>query len=302
MKYSKEIKIGLIFVFTFVLFFWGFNFLKGKNLLKNPNLYHAVYTNVKGLNDASPVMINGFPVGNVNSISLMPDKRLLVSFSINNDIQIPLKSKAALFDRDIMGSKAIDILLYDTNVFHSKRDTIHGTYVSGLGDKFSEIEIEPVLYRINNTLDSIGFVLSNVLSADNRDAISSSLYNLEEATASLSSILQSREKEIKSIIDNLDHLSATLSKNSDSMDNILHNFSAISDSLKEARIKSTIDTLHSLLADMKTGVGTAGQLLQNDSLYMHLDSTMISLNKLLQDVEKNPKKYVHFSLFGRKEK
>lgn len=299
MKYSKEIKIGLIFLGTLVLFIWGFNFLKGKNLLKNPNLYYAVYDNVQGLNDASPIMINGLPVGNVNKISLMEDKRLLVAFSINNDIQIPLKSQAVLFDRDIMGSKGIDIILYDTLALHTKKDTLIGTFQNGLSEKVAAIEIEPLLSRINNTFDSVQLILSDVMSSSNRDALSNTLTQLDQTTHSLASIMQSKEDEIASIIQNLDDISTTLNNNSESMQNILTNFSALSDSLQTASIKSTIDTLNQLLAGIQQGKGTIGQAFQNDSLYLHLDSTVISLNKLLQDVEANPKKYVHFSLFGK---
>ena len=188
-------------------------------------------------------------------------------------------------------------------------DTIPGKLAESITDKL-ETELVPVKDKITNllvVLDSVISSVNEIMNADFRKNLSGTMSNLNSTTESLDKIIGSKEKELKATLDNLNKFSQMLSDNSGKMSNTFSNLESITDTLAAADIYTSVSNLKAslekaaiMMDNMNNGKGSAGQFLTNDSLYTNLTNSLESLNVLLQDMKANPKRYVHFSLFGKK--
>jgi phospholipid/cholesterol/gamma-HCH transport system substrate-binding protein len=193
--------------------------------------------------------------------------------------------------------------------FYAQHDTIPGRLAESIVDKVGT-ELSPIKEKITNlitVLDSVILSVNEIMNADFKKNLNGTLSNLNSTSESLSKILASKEKELKETLDNVNKFSKMLSDNSGKMDKTFSNLETISDSLAAADISGSMKNLKaslektSLLVDnLNKGKGSAGQFLTNDSLYVNLTKSLESLNLLLQDMKANPKRYVHFSVFGKK--
>jgi phospholipid/cholesterol/gamma-HCH transport system substrate-binding protein len=193
--------------------------------------------------------------------------------------------------------------------FYEYGDTIPGILSAGLLSKL-ETELMPVKDRIAEmitVLDSVISSVNDIMDPEFRKNINGTVANLNSTSESISNIVGSREKELKESVENLTRFTQMLSNSSGDISNTLSNLSAISDTLAAAdlytsvtNLKSALENTSSILEDMNKGKGSAGQLLTNDSLYNNLTHSLASLDELLKDLKANPKRYVHFSIFGKK--
>jgi phospholipid/cholesterol/gamma-HCH transport system substrate-binding protein len=309
---SNEVKVGIIAILTIVVFIWVFNFLKGKNLLNKDAIYFAVYDKVGGLAESSPVEVNGYRVGVIQSITFIDpvSGKLLVEFSVDKNFRIPVNTVAEIVPISLLGGMKVQFVYGDGPGFYESRDTIPGKLAESLTDML-ESELIPVKNRISHLIAEVDSVISSVneiMSASFKKDLGNTLSNLNNTSESIEEIIGSREGELKTMLDNLSKFSSMLSENSGKMTQSFTNLQSISDTLAAADISSTISNLKAglektteLIKNLNEGGGTAGQLLTNDSVYTNLNLSLKNLHLLLEDLKNNPKRYMHFSVFGKKD-
>jgi len=310
-KISNEVKVGVTALLTIIVFVWLYNFLKGKDFLSDSAIYYTVYDKVGGLAESSPVEVNGFKVGVVQSIDFIDAEsgRLLAVFSVDKNFKIPKNTVAEIVPVSLLGGMKVQFVYGNGPGTYAEGDTIPGSLAASLTDQV-EKEFLPVKDKIANlviVLDSVASSVNDIMDADFRSDLRGTLSNINSATASLDKVMGTEEKELKSIIENINKFSQMLSDNSAKMSKTFSNLESITDSLAAADIYSTVLNLKTslenasvMIDNMNDGKGTAGQLLTNDTLYTNLNNSLASLNALLVDMKADPKRYVHFSVFGKK--
>jgi len=309
MKLNKETKIGIVAIIIISLFIWGFNFLKGKNILTSNNSYYAVYNNIDGLEEASAVSISGYKIGTVENIKLLDPQKgiLIVKFSVDKDIKLPKNSKAIIYPATLLAGKAIKLEISDFDEYYSSGDTVVGVLEKDLVSSLSE-ELMPLKDKIENLVQSMDSVLA-IFDNQRRENLKSSLDNIHNITNDFNDLVKEEKQKLANILGNVESISSNLKNNNEQITNILENFSSISDSLDKADIKATLTNANNTLAEfsaisakINNGEGTMGMLINNDSLYNNLNNLAADLDSLVIDLNENPKRYVHFSLFGKKDK
>lgn len=311
-KISNEVKVGAVALLTIAGFIWLYSFLKGNDVFTKTATYHIVYEAISGLKESSPVEINGYQAGIVQDIKFINDGtgRLAVSISVDKEFDLPVGTTAEITSASLIAGMKIILKMGESKEIYSNHDTINGIVATSIIDRISN-QITPVEGNITDMiikLDSLIARIHDLFSQQFTADIQSSISNVNGITANLREI-SSREKEaLMASINDLNTFTSMLSSNSSSMDATLKNLASISDTLASAdlagaltSLRSSLVSADSILSGLSTGEGTAGKLMTDDSLYVNLNSSLHSLDLLLQDMKDNPKKYVHFSLFGRKD-
>lgn len=292
MRYSKELVIGLTAIITIVAFIWGFQFLKGKNVFGKKQDFFAFYDNVHGLDIGQPVTVNGYKIGQVTSIDLSDayNGQLLVGFHISKSIDISKDSKAKIYDMDIMGAKGLQLVLGTSNQYAVSGDTIEGEIQISLTEQLTKqfVPIKAGTEKLMNILET-------------------TLESITELSDKATDLINANEQSLTNTVVSLDTLAKNLSKQKENFNTSISNFSMFSEDLAQSNIDSTIlsfdatlSNVNDVLLDFKAGKGSLGKLANDESLYIKMDKSMAELEKLLQDMRENPKRYVHFSLFGKK--
>ncbi|MBK7132712.1 MAG: MCE family protein [Bacteroidales bacterium] len=310
-KISNEVKVGVTTILTIIVFIWLYNFLKGKDFFSNSAYYYTVYDKIGGLAESSPVEINGYKVGVVQSIDFVnPESgRLLVSFSVSKDFKLPKNTYAEIVPVSLLGGMKVQFVYGNGPGIYEDGDTIPGRLAASVMDKV-ETELLPLKDKISNlliVLDSVITSVDDLMDPEFRKNIAGTVAHLNGTTESLDNILSSREKELKATLDNVNKFTKMLSDNSASMGKTFDNLEAITDTLAAAdiytsvsKLKESLEKTSILIDNLNNGKGSAGQFMTNDTLYTNLTNSLESLNVLLLDMKENPKRYVHFSLFGKK--
>lgn len=310
-KISNEVKVGVTALITILAFIWLYNYLKGTDLFSSTASYYAVYDDIGGLTESNPVEINGYKAGVVQSINFINDKsgRLLVKLSVNKGFSLPENTVAEVTTASLIAGMKIRLVFGDGPGVYDNGDTIPGRMAESILTTF-ENEIIPLKEKVETmitTLDSVLSGINDVMTPQFTADVRSSMSSLSNTTRNLDDIISSKEAELKSMLGDLSKFSAMLAANSDKLDNTLSNLSTVSDTIAAAdlygtvmNLKITLEKTSALMGGLNEGKGTAGQILTNDSLYINLSNSLSSLNLLLSDMKENPRRYVHFSLFGGK--
>jgi phospholipid/cholesterol/gamma-HCH transport system substrate-binding protein len=309
MKFTREFKIGFVALVAIALAIWGLNYLKGINIFKSTDNYFGVYNNVKGLVENAVVYLNGYKVGNVSAIEFDKDNvnKITVKVSLAQRIRLLKGTTMVLRSGSIIsGTKDVDLVLGNGPGFHDSGDTLSSAVQVELTDY-----IDPIRQKIESlitSVDTLMLALDDLMNKETRKNLQGTIANLNGATASLRLSLQP-SGALNQSLSNLSLVTDNLRKSNEDISAMLRNFAAISDTLKQSRLKELIahaDSTFTLTADLFTminsGEGTAGQLVMNDSLYNSLNSALTSLDSLLIDLREHPKRYVHLSVFGKKDK
>lgn len=311
----------MIAVVAIVIFIWGYNYLKGNNLLNDQRDFFAVYEKVEGLNTSNPVMINGVKVGIVQEIYFHPDYsgKVVVHMMLDDtDFSIPKNTVAMITSADLLGSKAIDLVLGDTTVLAESGDTLPSLLKASFTDEINKT-VEPIKARTLSLLqeiDSVLVLIRGVFNQETQDNLTQSIeglrntiISLESTTADIDTLVSTETVKISKILANIQSISQNIKDNDENITAILSNLSAVSDTLKRAEIASTIANANKVIAEtaiimekINKGEGTMGMLVNNDSLYNSLNAATEELDRLFEDMRKNPQEYVHFSIFGRKKR
>lgn len=308
MALSKEFKVGLLALVAGVVLYLGFNYLKGIEIFSDKNTYYAVYDKIGGLQVSNPVHLNGLPVGRVNAIEILEKEnhKLKVEIKVRDDLQIGSQSVAVLTDGGLLGGKVIDLKISNEAPILDDGAEMKSSFTQGLTGLMTE-KAMPVLSNFESTIVAINR-LANEYAGMSGD-IKKIFHNLEGTTGELKLTLQSNRQKINRVLQNIETLSESLLNTQKQLTPLLTNLQGMSDSLKRAPIAATINKTHSLLSQLEKTTqqlnstkGTAGLLLNSDSLYRHIDKTVQDLDQLFIDIKQKPKRYVHFSLFGKKDK
>lgn len=318
MKISREVKVGLVFIITVILLIWGLNFLKNKTIFKPERNFFAVYNHIDGLVVANPVNINGFAVGQVTHIAFESDTsaRIIVEFIVDNKIQIPRNSVARIYSEDLLGSKAIDLILGDSPVSCQPGDTLISSLETSLREEVNK-QVEPIRRKAEDlisSIDSMVTVIQYVFNENMRDDLLTSVaslrntfVNLEATTSTIDTLVSTQQRKLSDIINHIESITQNLQNSNEEVTNILSNFSAISDTIARMQISRTLGDLNRILADISGVVnkinnseGSLGLLVNDEELYNNLSKASHELDILLEDLRLNPQRYVQVSVFGKK--
>ncbi|MCZ4409241.1 MlaD family protein [Cryomorphaceae bacterium 1068] len=318
MKRKKEITIGLVVIVAIGLLVVGLNYLKGINIFSQPTVYYGVYERINGLEESNPIMINGYKIGQVRDIKILNDGsgRLLVTMMVDKEISIPKDTKALLKSGDLLGSMQVHFLLGESPTPAVSGDTLSPEVEGDLVDEVNA-QLKPIKMKAESlisSVDSVIRVIEVILNAESQQNLIESFKGINNAIASLErtsfrvdTLVAEQRIKINSIFTNIDNLSSTLSDNTAELDNIIKNFSQISDTLAKADIATTVLNANAALVEVQkitekinSGEGSLGMLINNPDLYKKLESASNNLDLLVEDLRVNPNRYVQFSVFGRK--
>lgn len=302
---KREVKVGVFAVAVLLAAWFGARFLKGSELFSNNYKYYAYYDQVGGIQTASHVMIYGVKVGSVTKVTLDedPSKGVELELSIDRRYRIPADSKAKIFSNGVMGGKAVDIVMGSSPEYVDDGGTLASEVgvdiidMAGSELEFFKEKITEVVGSLTTTLDGI-----NSLLEENSANLNSIVANVDGITASTDEILRDQKTHLKEAIASLNLFAQSLGDNTEHIDSIMGNLDAFSAQLAEAdlvsEVESTVEHLNAVLAAADAETGTVGKLLNDAELYDNLSAASDNLSLLLADLKANPKRYVHFSLFG----
>ena len=306
MTVTRELKTGVIVLIIIALSFWGFNFLKNRNLYDKTRTFYAEYSNVQGLAPKSPITINGLKVGSVSDITFHPSKKgvLVAHLNLTDDIQFSVNSIAQIYSPDFISGKSLKInIALDEDEIARNGDTLIGEVDSGIMGMINE-QIAPLQSKVESFVvhtDSVMQNINGLMDAQNQN-------NIKESLESLNSILK-RLKHTAGYVDSIAREDGKLDSIMDNANKAMYNFSVISDSIKAANLGATVaelqyslESFNMILDSVKTGNGTMGKLMQDEELYNNLANASKELEELLREVKLHPKRFVHLSVFGKKEK
>jgi phospholipid/cholesterol/gamma-HCH transport system substrate-binding protein len=316
MKIKREIKIALLFLVGLVAFIWGFNFLKGKNLIYRQLILYSVYNEIGGLTSANPVYLNGLKVGQVQRVYFEGggSTRIIARLMISEDVPIPVNSTARIVSSDLMGSKAIDLLLGDSPILVQGGDTLKSDIQASLQDEVNR-QVQPIKNKAEELLSSLDTLVTAIQAVFNEQArtniaqsfesIRFTIRSLEHTSYTIDTLVQDERRRLAVILENVESISTNFRNSNKEIHTIMKNLASLSDSLAAVNVVETFKSLEqssaslsSILHRIDEGEGSLGMLVNDQKLYNELESASKELNQLLEDMKLNPGRYVHFSLFG----
>jgi phospholipid/cholesterol/gamma-HCH transport system substrate-binding protein len=314
LKITNETKVGILTALTITLFIVGYNFLKGNDIFSSEIALYAKYDKVEGLAKSKPVLVNGYQIGRVSDLTLLPNSQILVQFKVNPQYQVPKNTIARLESTDLLGSKAIVLDLGNSTKLAQDGDTLTANVQQNLLEKVQPVQkkAELIIDRLDSVLVSVNNILNpnfqkNVDKSFN--SIAQTLQNLEATSKKVDNIVGTEAVRLDAIMANAESISDNLKNYNKQITSILNNLDKVTTEVAQTNFKQTVDNASKAIADLQTtihkinsGKGSIGLLLNDEGLYNNLKNSSVSLDKLLIDVKENPKKYVHFSVFGGKKK
>ena len=302
MKLSNEIKTAILVLSGILMFIVGFSYLKSNNIFSSDRTFFAIYDDIEGVSVGTPVTVSGFNVGSIQDISFYQNTMdILVKFRVENKVKFSKNSVAQIYETGLIGGKALAILPNKGPLAQSG-DTLRSSTAPGLTELVND-KLSPLQEKIESTFvsaDSLLKNINNVLDVNSQNQIKESFsqlsdlaINLKESAENLNSIINSNEIKINDIVSNVDNFSS--------------NFSSLSNSFSDVELiignlTKTSNNLNSIIDEISSGDGTFNQLIYDDSMIKSLNEASNNLNLLMEDLRLNPKRYVHFSLFGKKNK
>lgn len=307
MKLNRQIKTGAFAIVSILLFILGYQFLKGSSLFETSKTYYVKYNNVAGLEPAAAVTVNGMQVGKVKDIYLETNigGKVVVEFVVEKDFQFSKSSIIKIYSSGFIGGNNLAILPDYTNATLAKnKDTLQGQIQAGMIDGILEKfnPIEKSLLATLSKLDSVLGDLHQVMDVQTKNNLKQGIANLNATLASFNGVASNANKLLANNQQSLNNTISNLDKTS-------KNFAQLSDSLSKVKVgelvnemETTLNNLYGISAKINNGEGSVGKLLKDEKLYNNLEGAAKQLEQLLEDMKQNPKRYVHFSLFGKRPK
>lgn len=307
MKLTKEIKTAILVISGILLFIFIFYYLKGENIFDDSKKITAVYDNVEGLAPSAAVTINGHKIGKVQSIEFTDDRsgKLNVHMLINSDFEFSKNSTAQLYEAGLIGGKAIAIIpAFDRAPNIQTGDVLNSDVKPGLTDLVNQ-RLTPLQEKMETMMVSADTLLTNLNTLFDIQTKKNIKSSIAELTTTIASFKSTSESLNTLVVDNTSEIGETITN----FNKISENLTTLSNSLATANLdtimsdlKSTISSFDQLLSDIQNGEGSVGKLMKDDAVYNNLEGATKQLEQLLEDMKLNPKRYVHFSLFGKKAK
>ncbi len=319
MKIRREFLIGVLVVVSIVLMYFGLSYLKGVNLLQKQLKFYGVYDNAAGLQASNPVILNGYKIGIVKAVHLHENGsgKIVVEVLLRDaNLQIPDDTQLEIYDADLFGGKAIQLILGSNTLLAEDRDTLQTSISLGLAESVKQ-EIEPLKQKTTQLFASVDSLMTNirkVLSSEQTEdlgeifsSLKNTMNNLERTSSELNGALSSNKGKLSAIFSNVESISANLKNNNEALTHAIQNVSLITDSLAKLNLTTTLSKVNNALAgvneitnEINAGHGSLGKLIKTDSLHTEVMSASHSLDLLLNDMRVNPKRYLSFSVIGRK--
>lgn len=304
MKISKEAKIAILAIVATTILYFGLKFLKGSELFSSYNNYYVIYGTVDGLTASNKVYINGFPVGQVEKISLLQERnnQLLIRLSVDKQVQIGESAAAVLVTSDFLGGKAIELEVGNVSKPLENGDTLIAKKEQGIAE-LVQAKTLPIVDKLDSTLIRVNYILGTFVKDTSK--VSNAMASLEQSTITVESIVEENRQDLGATITNLKELTETLTDANQGIGPLMTKLNNLADSLNHLELQATMDQLNKttqnlqeLTAKINQGEGNLGRLLNEDSVYVNLNNTIADLDKLLIDLRENPGRYVNFSLIG----
>lgn len=319
-KIKREYTIAGVAIAGILLLVFGLNYLKGLDLLTKRNVFHAVYNDVSGVTSASPVFLNGLKVGQVVGTALMPDGsgRIAVSFQVNERaLKLPKDTKVQIYSADLF-TRALQVIVGKGEAIAQAGDTLIGDSELSLTDAVGQ-QIDPLKRKAEAmfaNVDSLLTVLQRILNDSTVGDIDASfssirgtLDNLNRTSARLDALIATESSTIHAVLENLRRVTHNLDSYHAQLSSVLTNLDTLSGTLAGEQTRKTLADLaessaklKGIMTGLERGEGSLGALLKNDTLYDNLQQASRELDLLLEDLRLNPNRYVHLSLFGKKDK
>ena len=297
--FNKEVKIALVAICGLVILFFGMQFLKGLNLFSSANIYYISFDNISGLSSSSPIYADGYKVGVVKNINYNYNKtgEIIIEADIDEQMRIPKGSSAEIVS-DMLGNVKVNLLLANNPRERvMPGETIKGGINDGALGKMAGMipTVTQILPKIDSIVTSLNILLANPAIAQSLQNVEVMTGNLTVTTRRLNSLLSGLENSVPGIVSRTDSVL-------DNANIMAKNINKIDVAGTMARVDQTLENVEKFTAQLNNNEGTLGLLMRDPTLYNNLSSTMRSADSLLIDLNAHPKRYVHFSLFGRKDK
>jgi phospholipid/cholesterol/gamma-HCH transport system substrate-binding protein len=309
-KLSNEFKVGVLAIVGIALLVFGYNFLKGTNIVTKGNFYTIEYSYIPGLKKGDPIQINGYEIGRVSDIVLRDPKKGTIEVLVNvtEDVAIPIDSKATIKSADLLGEKYIDLRLGSSEQVFQNGDHFIGDIEADLTNQIKE-ELKPLTEKVQSMIVSVDTaitVLSSIFTPSFKDNFETSVRNIKltlenfnNSARMLDEMLAKQQPEIEGIIGDVASITGNVKKNEASLNEIILNLESLTDSLSTIDwkgITSDIDqavvSLNSILSTVEAGEGTLGKLVNDEELYNSLTEIAKSLEIISNEIQVTPGKYV----------
>ena len=320
MKLKKEFLIGIVTLVGISVLIVGSFFLKGQEIWKSRFVYYSVFSNSEGLTTGRPVNLNGLQVGIITNINFQKNNlnNIVVEFELTDPNVFKLKKGSlVLLNSDLLSGSYLDISYGDSLDYYNSRDTIPSSVSLALEDQINErlIPLEKKTNELISTADSAIKTIEAIFSrnTDNLDesfdGIKNSIKNLEKVSLQIRSLIRSEKDNITQIVSNIETVTSNLKESNEAINKILSNTAKLSDSLVASDIKGTINNakqsleeVNMILYDIKNGDGTLTRLINDSTVYLSVTQMIDEATRLVENIKSEPKRYVQFSIFGKKDK
>ena len=320
MKLKKEFLIGIFTLIGISVLIVGSLFLKGQEIWKSRFVYYSIFSNSEGLSTGRPVNLNGLQVGIITNINFQKNNlnNIVVEFELTDPNVFKLKKGSlVLLNSDLLSGSYLDIFWGDSLDYYNSRDTIPSSVSLALEDQINErlIPLEKKTNELISTADSAIKTIEAIFSrnTDNLDesfdGIKNSIKNLEKVSLQISSLIRSEKDNITQIVSNIKTVTSNLKESNEAINKILNNTAQLSDSLVASDIKGTINNakqsleeVNMILYDIKNGDGTLTRLINDSTVYLSVTQMIDEATRLVENIKTEPKRYVQFSIFGKKDK
>lgn len=305
MRLSKEVKTGILAIGAILLLIFGYSFLKGTNLLDKNREFYVKYDNVEGLAQAAPVTINGLTVGKVQNITFANSKGgLVVKFTVEEDFDFSKNSIVRIYSTGLIGGKSLGIFpQYDNNIAKSG-DTLRGDVEDGMLTAVTKA-LGPLEKKVNNTLatvDTLLLSINAIVDEETRRNLQQAIVNLNTTLNSFAGVSENLNKVLANNTGKLDNTFTNLDKTAGNLSQLTDSLSQLETGRLVTDLQSVVDKMDKIVTGVENGNGSMGKLLKDDKLYENLEGASRQLEQLVQDFKLNPKRYVHISVFGKKNK
>ena len=292
----KEIKIGLMGIVAIGLFIFGLNYLRGISMLESSRSYYVNFTNINGLPTSSPVFANGYKIGLVRDIQYNYKElgSVTVKIELDEEMRIPMGSKGELVT-EMLGTVKMNLILnLESQSYLQPGDTLDGFANNGLMGVAETMvpKVEQLLPKMDSILSSLNRLLAD-------PALTQTLHNAEQITANLNVTTHELNKLMKN---ELPTITGNLTSISENINTITTNLKEVDYASTMKRIDSTLANIQTLTNKLNSKDNTIGLLFNDPTLYQNLSATTANASSLLEDLKAHPKRYVHFSIFGKKDK
>ncbi|MCB9240250.1 MAG: MCE family protein [Flavobacteriales bacterium] len=307
MKISNETKVGVLAAIAITILIVGYNFMKGENLFTSNNVFYARYETVDGLFRSNPVVINGYTVGQVKSVEMDPTTlNLIVGIQIPETIKVPKNSILKLTNNDLLGSKAIELIMGDTNVLAVSGDTLVSKKDAGMAQAITNI-LTPLTEQVKTILGKADTALTDVSVQHTLSELNTTLRSFAKTSNDVDQLLQGKSQKINGILTNIESVTADLKSGSPKIKEIVASLEKTASELEKldfdelsTQLNATITEIQTTLKAIQEGQGSLGKLANDDELWNNLTAATKSLDSLAKDMQRYPRRYLGITEKQRK--